>query len=50
MIDYRKDAIWTVYIHIVPKNITNLNHAMYYVGVTKQNVKRRWGVFYWNTL
>lgn len=43
MIDYRKDAIWTVYIHIVPKNITNLNHAMYYVGVTKQNVKRRWG-------
>lgn len=43
MIDYRKDNIWTVYVHIVPKNITNLNHDMYYVGLTKQNVKRRWG-------
>ena len=42
MIDYREDARWTVYIHIVPKEISNYSHDKYYVGITSQNPKRRW--------
>ncbi len=33
---------WTVYVHIVPKNIRKANNDKYYVGITKQKPKRRW--------
>ena len=42
MIDYRKDARWTVYIHIVPKELSGYDHDKYYVGITSQKPKRRW--------
>ena len=42
MVDYRKDAKWTVYIHIVPKEISGYEHDKYYVGVTSRDVKDRW--------
>ena len=43
MVDYREDAKWTVYIHIVPKELSGYDWDKYYVGVTKQKVERRWG-------
>lgn len=43
MTDYRKDAHWSVYIHIVPKAITGYDHDKYYVGLTSKNVLERWG-------
>lgn len=44
MIDYRDDARWTVYIHIVPKEISGYGHDKYYVGITSQkNPSYRWG-------
>ena len=43
MIDYRDDARWTVYIHIVPKDISGYDHDKYYVGITsKDDPNRRW--------
>ena len=43
MVDYRENAKWTVYIHIVPKELSGYEWDKYYVGITQQNVKRRWG-------
>lgn len=43
MIDYREDARWTVYIHIVPKEISGYDHDKYYVGITSRKPEIRWG-------
>lgn len=37
MIDYRSNAVWSVYIHITPNN-------KYYIGITSQNPHARWGL------
>lgn len=42
MIDYREDARWTVYVHIVPREISGYDHDKYYVGITSQTLKQRW--------
>ena len=42
MIDYREDARWTVYIHIVPKEISGYDHDKYYVGITSLKPEQRW--------
>lgn len=42
MIDYRKDNKWTVYIHIVPKELSGYDYDKYYVGVTSQTTQKRW--------
>lgn len=42
MIDNRENNIWTVYIHIVPKSISDYDYDKYYVGITKQSIIRRW--------
>lgn len=42
-IDFRENNIYTVYVHIVPKSITNYNFDKYYVGITSLSVKKRWG-------
>lgn len=34
---------YTVYIHIIPKEISKYNWNKYYVGITRQNPKKRWG-------
>lgn len=41
-IDYRKDNHWTVYIHIVPKEISGYEHDKYYVGITSFKPQARW--------
>lgn len=43
MVDYRENAKWTVYIHIVPKELSGYDNDKYYVGITSQSPKRRWG-------
>lgn len=43
MVDYRKNNNWTVYIHIVPKCLSGHDHDKYYVGITRQEIKRRFG-------
>lgn len=44
MIDYREDAIWKVYVHIIPKEISGYKHDKYYVGITRKDfVEQRWG-------
>ena len=43
MVDYREDAKWTVYVHIVPKELSGYDCDKYYVGITSQKVERRWG-------
>ena len=43
MIDYREDNKWTVYVHIVPKEISGYEWDKYYVGITSIGVKARWG-------
>ena len=43
-IDYRKDNHWTVYIHIVPKEISGYEHDKYYVGITGRVPEKRWGL------
>ena len=43
LIDTREDAKWTVYVHIVPKAISGYDYDKYYVGITSQSPKRRWG-------
>ena len=42
MIDSRENNIWTVYIHIVPKSISNYDYDKYYVGITSKSVNERW--------
>ena len=42
MIDYRDNARWTVYIHIVPKEISGYDRDKFYVGITSQKPERRW--------
>ena len=42
MIDTRENAIWTVYIHIIPKAITQYDYDKYYVGITSKTVNDRW--------
>lgn len=43
MIDNRENNIWTVYIHIVPKSISDYDYDKYYVGITSKSVEDRWG-------
>ena len=43
MIDYRENAIWSVYVHIVPKEISDYDYDKYYVGITSQKPEKRWG-------
>lgn len=42
-IDFRENNIYTVYIHIVPKSITNYSFDKYYVGITSLSTSKRWG-------
>lgn len=42
MINYRDDARWTVYIHIVPKEISGYDYDKYYVGITSKHPMNRW--------
>lgn len=59
MIDYREDARWTVYIHIVPKELGNYPNDKYYVGITSKKPHIRWysngggysrNFHFWNTI
>ena len=34
---------WSLYVHIIPKEITGLSHDKYYVGITSKNPRKRWG-------
>lgn len=43
MIDNRENNVWTVYVHIVPKSITEYDYDKYYVGITSRSVNERWG-------
>lgn len=40
---YKNNNKYTVYIHIVPQNLSNYNYDKYYVGVTCQKPEARWG-------
>ena len=42
MIDNRENNIWTVYIHIVPKSISDYDYDKYYVGITSRPINFRW--------
>lgn len=42
MIDYHEDNKWTVYVHIVPKEISGNLNDKYYVGITSTGVAKRW--------
>lgn len=42
MINNRENNIWTVYVHIVPKTITEYDYDKYYVGITSKSVEKRW--------
>ena len=42
MIDNRENNIWTVYVHIIPKTITEYDYDKYYVGITKLPIQKRW--------
>lgn len=42
MIDYRNNNKWTVYIHTVPKELSNYEYNKYYVGITSCSPKQRW--------
>lgn len=35
---------WTVYVHIVPKEISGYEWDKYYVGITSRKVEQRWGM------
>lgn len=41
MIDSRENNVWTVYVHIIPKEISDYDYDKYYVGITGQTVERR---------
>lgn len=34
---------WTVYLHVVPKQLTGYDWDKYYVGITGQSIQERWG-------
>ena len=38
----KEDEIWTVYVHIIPKEISEYDYDKYYVGITSRPVKYRW--------
>lgn len=38
---YKNNNKYTVYIHIVPQNLSNYNYNKYYVGVTCQKPEAR---------
>lgn len=38
------DRNYTLYMHIVPANLTGKEHDMYYIGATGRNVQDRWKV------
>lgn len=40
--DIENNKIWTVYIHIVPKEISGYNNNKYYIGITSKPVYERW--------
>lgn len=40
--DCNNDARWTVYIHIVPKELTGYQFDKYYVGITSNTPENRW--------
>lgn len=42
MVDNRENNIWTVYIHIIPKEISDYDYDKYYVGITSKSVEERW--------
>lgn len=42
MVDYREDAKWTVYVHIVPKELSGYDWDKYYFGITSRKVSDRW--------
>lgn len=44
MVNERKDTRWSVYVHIIPKNITGKDHDKYYVGMTGDNPEHRYGI------
>lgn len=46
MIDNRVNNHWTVYVHIIPKEVSGYEWDKYYVGITGQTPKRRWGSGY----
>lgn len=35
---------WTVYVHIIPKEISEYKWDKYYVGITSQKAEQRWGL------
>lgn len=39
----REDSHWSVYIHVIPKNISGHNNSLYYVGITQFLPTERWG-------
>lgn len=43
MVGYRGDNKWTVYVHIVPKEISGYEWDKYYVGITSRKPEVRWG-------
>ena len=42
MTNFTKENCWSVYIHIIPQSILNLNHDRYYVGITSRCPSQRW--------
>ena len=42
MTDYIEDKKWTVYVHIVPKELSGYEWDKYYVGITSNEVNKRW--------
>lgn len=42
MVDLRGEANWSVYLHIIPKEINDYDYDKYYVGITQKTVEDRW--------
>lgn len=42
MIDNRENNHWTVYVHIIPKELSGYDWDKYYVGITSQLPSKRW--------
>lgn len=42
MVDFRNNNNWTVYVHIVPKELSGYKNDKYYVGVTGRKPEIRW--------
>lgn len=45
-----QDRRWTVYLHVVPKQLSGYDWDKYYVGITGQSVQERWGGTGWGYL